>query len=151
MNILKAIAQTKECKWFRYLVGGEAPGYYERIKKPIDLQTMQKKLKTREYPHVEAVSTDMELLLKNSIDYNGSDHLVTEEARKVLEVYRGKLENLPNGRNRIGDYHNNRRAASDQRNSRAAYDTGDEKRSKVVAHHGLPLASATCSTSPSID
>ena len=58
------------------------PDYMQYVQTPMDLQTVERKIKTVQYPTPEDFEYDMLLMFQNCITYNGSagrkmDHLVT--------------------------------------------------------------------------
>ena len=71
--------------------------YYQIIKKPIDLETMEKKNSRSEYKSIAAFNKDMELLFANCYKFNKvkidgifdtQNAIIPEYARKVEEYYK---------------------------------------------------------------
>ena len=60
--------------------------YYDHIKKPMDLETIHKKIKNNKYHNRFDFLNDMELIKQNSDTYNGSNSPITEMARVLLNV-----------------------------------------------------------------
>lgn len=65
--------------------------YYEVIKHPMDLSTLQKKVQSHKYQTREQFLDDVELLYHNSRRYNGPDSAFTATALKMLELGRSLL------------------------------------------------------------
>ncbi len=70
----------------------EYQDYYAIIKNPIDLGTMKNKTKRNEYLTVQDFNEDMELLVKNSVMYNGEGHQVTAKAMELKSIADKKIE-----------------------------------------------------------
>lgn len=65
--------------------------YYEVIKKPMDFSTLLKNVQLHKYHHREQFIEDVELILTNSIKYNGPDSSYTNIAAKIVEVAKENL------------------------------------------------------------
>merc|ERR1712176_1213212 len=55
--------------------------YYEKIKEPMDLETMTNKLKSHKYHSREEFIKDMNLIYHNSLTFNGENSEFTAKAR----------------------------------------------------------------------
>lgn len=71
------------------------PNYPNVIKQPMDLGTVEKKLKANEYASPQAVIDDVALMVQNAQTFNGPDHLVTQEGHKLRATFEKQLINLP--------------------------------------------------------
>ncbi|KAL1958147.1 hypothetical protein VTO42DRAFT_5002 [Malbranchea cinnamomea] len=71
------------------------PSYPLIIKHPMDLSTMEEKLKTDRYQTVDQVVADMQLMINNTVTFNGPEHIVTLEGKKVQEAFERHLTKLP--------------------------------------------------------
>jgi len=67
--------------------------YYERISEPMDLGTIRKNVKNHKYSDRQLFLKHVELLLRNSIEYYGSDHAYTEIAQWMVDKCRKTIEN----------------------------------------------------------
>ncbi len=67
------------------------PDYYDIIKQPIDLGSMKNKTKRNEYKSINSFISDMDLLVQNSMIYNGESHDVTNHAIKLRQLALTKL------------------------------------------------------------
>lgn len=70
----------------------EVPDYYEHIKRPMDLSTMQSKLEDNRYPSIEPFVEDVRLMVDNCFRYNGRDTQYYKCAQKLLDNFNSKLE-----------------------------------------------------------
>jgi hypothetical protein len=68
------------------------PDYYTIIKVPIDLTNMKNKTKRCEYTKVQELINDLDLLVNNSMIYNGDQHDVTIQAIKIRENAMNKIK-----------------------------------------------------------
>jgi len=99
VKIVKNVARTKDGRNFRGPVAelwpGIAEGYLQKITTPMDLGTVEQKLKDSAYPSMDALKDDVRLLVTNATNFNGLDHLVTVAARAVRDSLFTKFENIP--------------------------------------------------------
>lgn len=90
-SVLQAIYKTKEAAIFMYPIDpirDGAPMYYEEIKRPMDLSTIDKKLKGGEYVTMGDFAADMRLMFANCRQFNpaGTAPALMEQA--VSRVWR---------------------------------------------------------------
>jgi bromodomain-containing factor 1 len=71
------------------------PNYTSVITRPMDLGTMERKLKNNEYSSPKAVAADFALMVQNSLTFNGPDHLVAQEGQKLLATFEKQMQNIP--------------------------------------------------------
>lgn len=71
------------------------PSYPNIITKPMDLKTMEEKLKDGRYTSVDAYVADFNQIVENAATFNGQEHPVTALARKIKEAFDKQLSNLP--------------------------------------------------------
>ncbi|OQU98218.1 Bromodomain-containing protein [Cladophialophora immunda] len=71
------------------------PNYPEIIKQPMDLGTIDQRLKRNEYTSVATFVADFELIVTNCFTFNGPDHGVSQQARKMKASFDGQMRNLP--------------------------------------------------------
>ncbi|CAG2166654.1 unnamed protein product [Oppiella nova] len=69
----------------------EAPDYYEIIKTPIDLSTIRLRNSEGKYWTRDQFLKDIQLIYENSVEYNGEDHEITENAQKLVNFCRDHL------------------------------------------------------------
>lgn len=70
--------------------------YYTVIKNPIDLDTIIKNVKAHKYHNRDDFFYDVELLYKNSLQFNGSESQFTQKAKEIVEACRAALEEHDN-------------------------------------------------------
>lgn len=99
VKIIKNVARTKDGKNFRAPVAELWPtiaeGYLQKITTPMDLGTVEQKLKDGAYPSLDALKDDIRLIVTNTHDFNGPNHVVTVAATAVRDSLFNKFENLP--------------------------------------------------------
>lgn len=66
----------------------QIPNYHKVVKKPMDLQTMGERLDTGQYNNAREFERDFQLIVKNSILFNGADHIVTQCAHRLEDVFK---------------------------------------------------------------
>lgn len=71
------------------------PSYHTIITQPMDLGTMEKKLKAGQYPSPQAVADDFALMVRNAVTFNGPEHLVSQEGQKLEATFKKQMLNLP--------------------------------------------------------
>ena len=64
----------------------KVPDYLDKVKTPMDLQTIRENIQNKKYRSREDFLTDIQQIVNNSITYNGGDDIYTKNARKLLEV-----------------------------------------------------------------
>lgn len=60
--------------------------YYNVIKQPIDLETIASRVSSHKYHNRKEFLADINLILENSVAYNGEDSEFTQQARKLVSV-----------------------------------------------------------------
>jgi bromodomain-containing factor 1 len=66
----------------------QIPNYHKVVKKPMDLQTMGERLDTGQYNNAREFERDFQLIIRNSMLFNGADHIVTQCAHRLEEVFK---------------------------------------------------------------
>ncbi|KAL8757590.1 MAG: hypothetical protein Q9199_002121 [Rusavskia elegans] len=100
-HILKAIQNTKrssDAKPFLTPVDVvllNIPNYPNIVKNPMDLRTMEEKLKDDRYAFVQAVRADLDQIVENTTLFNGPDHPVTRSGHAMAKVFERGMANLP--------------------------------------------------------
>lgn len=80
VELLRRTKKTKDAFNFVNAVDPVAlslPTYFDVVKEPMDLTTMETKLKGGAYPSVDAMIRDINTMTNNSLIFNGPAHLVT--------------------------------------------------------------------------
>ncbi|KAL9052132.1 MAG: hypothetical protein Q9162_005593 [Coniocarpon cinnabarinum] len=71
------------------------PTYYDLIKEPMDLSTMETKLKNRDYPSVVDYVADFDTMVNNAIRFNGQAHPVAQSGMMIRSQLEAQLRKLP--------------------------------------------------------
>ena len=66
--------------------------YYDIIKSPMDLETMDLKANKHAYHSRVEFLSDLELIYQNSVTFNGLENDYSHKARKILDVAASELE-----------------------------------------------------------
>jgi hypothetical protein len=61
----------------------QVPGYYEQIKLPLAIDTIEQKLNTLQYPNLTALESDFKRMVQNAKDFNDKKSLIFEDAERV--------------------------------------------------------------------
>lgn len=73
----------------------EVPDYYEVIKEPMDLSTMEQKLENDHYSTMEEFVYDSKLIFKNCRSYNGENTTYFKNANKLEKFFNAKVKEVP--------------------------------------------------------
>lgn len=101
--LLERIRNTKKIKVstaFREPVNPEAlniPTYRDFVKDPMDLSTMEAKLKKGQYPKLRDFMADLDLMVENSVVFNGTVHPVTQAGFDMRAYFLKGMFRLPRG------------------------------------------------------
>ncbi|GBB94997.1 hypothetical protein RclHR1_02460017 [Rhizophagus clarus] len=77
------------------------PDYFDIIKQPMDLGTVESKLNALQYTTVADFESDVRLIFSNCILYNGVDHPVSQQARELESLFNIQLSSFPGGKKEI--------------------------------------------------
>ena len=75
-----------------------ADTYSAKVPNPIDLGTIEIKLKDDMYPSIAEFRADINLLYQNSVDFNGIENIVTSAALDVRDTFLIAISDLEEGR-----------------------------------------------------
>lgn len=64
----------------------ELPDYYEVIKLPVALSTIEAKLKRNEYPTISTIESDLKRMVQNAKDYNDPKSEVYQDAERIRKL-----------------------------------------------------------------
>lgn len=70
------------------------PTYSVIIKQPMDLSTVESKLKTNEYSSIQACVDDLQLIVDNAREFNGAEHAITHAAYSMLGYVHERIETM---------------------------------------------------------
>ena len=71
------------------------PHYPDFVKNPMDLGTMERKLKDDQYPTVQDFANDFQLVVSNCRAFNGDQHPVTTNAMSMEAYFQRMMEKIP--------------------------------------------------------
>lgn len=71
------------------------PTYLDIIKRPMDLKTIDNRLKNSEYASVNDFLMDFDVMVNNSIRFNGPDHIVSQHGIHLRHAIDRNISNLP--------------------------------------------------------
>ncbi|KAJ3386813.1 hypothetical protein HDU84_001260 [Entophlyctis sp. JEL0112] len=71
------------------------PTYFDIIKRPMDISTIQKKLDTGAYSSAHGFIDDVNLMFQNCWDFNGRDSIVGKMATNLQKYFAKQLEDMP--------------------------------------------------------
>jgi bromodomain-containing factor 1 len=71
------------------------PHYLDMIKKPMDLGTVDRRLKTSSYETVSEFCADFNLIVENTITFNGAQHAISETGIKMRANFERQMRLLP--------------------------------------------------------
>lgn len=77
------------------IVALNIPNYPDLVKHPMDLKTMEEKLKSDQYNSVEAVKADVDQIVQNTVIFNGADHDITKKGYAMAKTFQRGMANLP--------------------------------------------------------
>lgn len=98
-NLRKA-KKVKSAEWFLKPVDAVAlniPTYFDTISHPMDLGTLEQKLKERAYKTADDFMADFELIVSNSAKFNGETHPVTYAALSFKAYFVKVMNSIPKG------------------------------------------------------
>ncbi|KAL4909068.1 Bromodomain-containing protein [Aspergillus multicolor] len=99
--ILKAIQSLKRMQDSRFFkepvdpIKMAIPTYHDIIKEPMDLGTIERKLKNNEYSSCQRVMNDFDLMVRNAHVFNGPEHIVSIEGKRLQSFFEKQMLNLP--------------------------------------------------------
>ncbi|KAL4872943.1 Bromodomain-containing protein [Aspergillus spectabilis] len=71
------------------------PHYPQIITQPMDLGTIEQKLKNNAYQDSQSVVNDFHLMVQNSLTFNGPEHMVSVEGQRLRATFDKQMANLP--------------------------------------------------------
>jgi len=98
MKGLQNIRRLKDAVPFNQpvdIVALNIPRYPTIITNPMDLRTMEEKLRREDYPSIEAYVADFHQIVQNTHTFNGPDHVVTKSGVHIQAAFDRQMINLP--------------------------------------------------------
>lgn len=100
IDAIKRTKKTKAAKPFLVPVDAKVlnlPTYYAVITKPMDLNSMELKLKDGKYTSVNDVLADMNQIVENTVTFNGRVHQVTTDGINMRASFVKTVQSIPTG------------------------------------------------------
>ncbi|KAH3670870.1 hypothetical protein OGAPHI_000581 [Ogataea philodendri] len=95
---VKAVRRLKDASPFLNpvdIVKLNIPFYYNFIKRPMDLSTIEKKLNADAYETPEQVTEDFNLMVNNCFTFNGKESAISQMARNIQASFEKHMLNMP--------------------------------------------------------
>lgn len=95
---LKNTKKTKHAIFFLEpvdIVKLNIPNYPDVIKEPMDLRTLETKLKENRYQSPQEFANDFHLIVDNAVKFNGPNHVVSQAGNNMRAYAERYLENMP--------------------------------------------------------
>uniref|UniRef100_A0A7S3R1G0 Bromo domain-containing protein n=1 Tax=Dunaliella tertiolecta TaxID=3047 RepID=A0A7S3R1G0_DUNTE len=89
-EVVRGVMHDRGCKGFLFAAPvkeKEAPGYHEVVKQPMDLGTIDDRLRKRRYSSVQQFLSDVALVWHNCFLYNEEGDLVYESGRAAQQLF----------------------------------------------------------------
>lgn len=99
--LIERVRNTKKIKVafaFKEPVNPEAlgiPHYRDFIKHPMDLSTMEEKLKLEQYNNVREFMEDLDQIIENSVIFNSKDHPITQAGYNMRAYFLKGMSKMP--------------------------------------------------------
>lgn len=98
LNSIKAIRRLKDAGPFIHpvdIVKLNIPFYYNYIKRPMDLSTIEKKINANAYENPNQVVDDFNLMVENCFKFNGKDSAISQMVRNIQASFEKHMLNMP--------------------------------------------------------
>ncbi|EGC43262.1 transcription regulator BDF1 [Histoplasma capsulatum var. duboisii H88] len=98
VRCIQGLKRVHDSRFFREPVDPvklNIPNYPLIIKQPMDLRTIEEKLKAGSYTSLFAVTSDFDLMVDNSVTFNGPEHVVSMEGANLKQSFERHLAKLP--------------------------------------------------------
>jgi bromodomain-containing factor 1 len=110
LSTIRTLKKLKDATPFRFPVDAEAlkiPHYLQVIKHPMDFSTIERKLMASNpvkpdpnlanprYISADEFVADVRLIFSNCVTFNGPEHIVTQQGKRVEAVFDKQIKQLP--------------------------------------------------------
>lgn len=95
---LRAVKRLRDASPFLVpvdIVRFNIPTYFDYVKKPMDLSTMERKVSIGAYRSVEDFYADMDLIVSNCVAFNGPQTEISQMARNMKASFDKHMRNMP--------------------------------------------------------
>lgn len=133
LNTIKAIKRLKDAGPFLHPVDTiklNIPFYYNFIKRPMDLSTIERKLNVNAYEDPLQIVDDFNLMVDNCIKFNGESSGISRMAKNIQAQFEKHMLNIP-PKVLAANGHSSSAAAASRRRTVAVEDSKTES---VAAH-----------------
>lgn len=98
LKVIQNIKRTNDALPFTKpvdIIALNIPTYPTIVTKPMDLRTIEEKLKNNQYSSIAVYVDDFNQIVENSISFNGPEHVVTKNALNIRSSFVKQMLNLP--------------------------------------------------------
>lgn len=98
LSAIRAIKRLKDAAPFLVPVDPDrqgVPHYFDYIKQPMDLGTMETKLVDGKCDSIKSIVDDFNLVVSNCIVFNGEHALISKMALSIAQSFKKQLSNMP--------------------------------------------------------
>lgn len=98
LRVLANVKRAKDSALFVFPVDAlkaNVPTYYNVVTNPMDLTTIETKLRDRQYASIDAVVSDFNQIVHNTQIFNGEQHAVTMSAYKMRTNFENQMKKMP--------------------------------------------------------
>lgn len=95
---IKAVKRLKDAKPFLQpvdIIALNIPFYYNYVKRPMDLSTIERKLNLNAYETPEQIIDDFNCMVNNSNTFNGPTSVISQMARNIQAAFEKHMLNMP--------------------------------------------------------
>lgn len=95
---VKAVRRLKDARPFLRPVDPVAlniPLYFDTVKQPMDLGTIERKLQGDAYASPEQVAADFDLMVRNCVAFNGPQAAISQMARNIQAAFEKHMLSMP--------------------------------------------------------
>lgn len=136
INSIKAIKRLKDAGPFIHpvdIVKLNIPFYYNYITRPMDLNTIEKKITVNAYENPDQLVEDFNLMVENCFKFNGKDSVISQMVRNIQASFEKHMSHMPakelpqsNSNNQNGVNNNNNRVSTGGKSTRRRANNSDE-------------------------
>lgn len=135
LNTIKAIKRLKDAGPFVHpvdIIKLNIPFYYNFIKRPMDLSTIERKLSVNAYEDPQQIVDDFNLMVDNCSKFNGESAGITRMAKNIQAQFEKHMLNIPP---KVLAANGNSNSAGGAASRRRNVLVGDDAKSESVAAH----------------
>ena len=97
LNLRKAVEEHEFGYFFKWPVNPytqRLPNYWSVVRRPMDLKTIEHKIKAKLYSKPAEFDQDMRLMFNNAFRYNHDDHELIQRIRQISAFYEERYSEL---------------------------------------------------------